>query len=152
MTDNKSLSQRRLRTWIRLLRLTRRSENHLREFLRVNHNTTLPRFDVMAALHRNVTPMKMSELSRMLLVSNGNATTVIDRLEKDGFATRTPVKTDRRVVEVQLTDLGRAQFETQAAAHEAEVDALFSDLGHDELDALRDMLKHTKGDGDDDYE
>ncbi len=150
MTDPIPLSRRRLRTWIRLLRLTRRSENHLREFLRVNYNTTLPRFDVMAALHRNQTPMKMSELSRMLLVSNGNATTVIDRLEKDGLATRTPVKSDRRVVEVQLTDQGRAQFEIQATAHEAEVDQLFSGLGHDELDALRNMLKHTKGDGDDD--
>lgn len=135
-----------------MLRLTRRSENHLREFLRVNYNTTLPRFDVMAALHRNKAPMKMSELSRMLLVSNGNATAVIDRLEKDGLATRAPVKTDKRVVEVQLTDQGRAQFEIQAAAHEAEVNELFSDLGHDELDAMRDMLKHTKGDGDDDYD
>lgn len=152
MTDKLPLSQRRLRTWIRLLRLTRRSENHLREFLRVNYNTTLPRFDVMAALHRNNAPMKMSELSRMLLVSNGNATAVIDRLEKDGLATRTPVKTDRRVVEVQLSALGRAQFEEQAAAHEAEVDLLFADLGHDELDAMRDMLKHTKGDGDDDID
>ncbi len=142
------LSQRRLRTWIRLLRLTRRSENQLREFLRVNYNTTLPRFDVMAALHRNETPMKMSELSRILLVSNGNATTVIDRLEKDGLAMRAVDKTDRRVVEVQLTDEGRVQFEIQAAAHEAKVNELFADLGHAELDALRDMLKHTKGDGD----
>lgn len=153
MTDPDSgpipLSRRRLRTWIRLLRLTRRSENHLREFLRVNYNTTLPRFDVMAALHRNNAPMKMSELSRMLLVSNGNATTVIDRLEKDGLATRALAKSDRRVVEVQLTDQGRAQFEIQAAAHEAEVDQLFAGLGHEELDALREMLRHTKGDEDD---
>lgn len=149
MSETISLSRRRLRTWIRLLRLTRSSESHLREFLRVNYNTTLPRFDVMAALHRNQTPMKMSDLSRMLLVSNGNATTVISRLEQDGWVIRTPVKTDRRVVEVQLTDQGRTQFEILAAAHEAEVDNLFSDLGHDELDTLRDMLKHAKGDDDD---
>jgi len=149
MSDTVPLSRRRLRTWIRLLRLTRRSESHLREFLRVNYDTTLPRFDVMAALHRNQTPMKMSDLSRVLLVSNGNATTVISRLEQDGWVTRTPVKTDRRVVEVQMTDQGRAQFEILAAAHEAEVDSLFSDFGHDELDTLRDMLKRAKGDDDD---
>ena len=149
MSETISLSRRRLRTWIRLLRLTRRSESHLREFLRVNHDTTLPRFDVMAALHRNEAPMKMSELSRMLLVSNGNATTVITRLEQDGWVVRTPVKTDRRVIEVQMTDQGRAEFEVLAAAHEAEVDKLFSDLGHDELDALRDLLQRAKGDDDD---
>ena len=149
MSETISLSRRRLRTWIRLLRLTRRSESHLREFLRVNHDTTLPRFDVMAALHRNEAPMKMSELSRMLLVSNGNATTVITRLEQDGWVVRTPVKTDRRVIEVQMTDQGRAEFEILAAAHEAEVDKLFSDLGHDELDALRDLLQRARGDDDD---
>ena len=149
MSETMSLSRRRLRTWIRLLRLTRRSESHLREFLRVNHGTTLPRFDVMAALHRNEAPMKMSELSRMLLVSNGNATTVITRLEQDGWVVRTPVKTDRRVIEVQMTDQGRAEFEILAAAHEAEVDKLFADLGHDELDALRDLLQRARGDDDD---
>lgn len=152
MSDKTSLSQRRLRTWIRLLRLTRRSENHLREFFRVHHNTTLPRFDVMAQLERNKKPMKMSELSRSLLVSNGNATTVIDRLEKDGLATRSAAKSDRRVVEVQLTDEGRAQFAKQATAHEAEIDKLFSDLDHEELDILRDMLGRTKGDDDDDLD
>ena len=62
-THDTPLSQRRLRTWIRLLRLTRSTENHLREFLRVNYDTTLPRFDVAAALHREAAPMKMSELS-----------------------------------------------------------------------------------------
>ena len=52
MKDAADLSRRRLRGWLRLLRLTRQTENHLREYLRVNHATTLPRFDVMAALYR----------------------------------------------------------------------------------------------------
>ena len=45
-------SKRRLKMWIRLLGVTRAAENHLREHLRVKHETTLPRFDVMAALYR----------------------------------------------------------------------------------------------------
>ena len=45
-------SKRRLKLWIRLLGVTRRAENELREYLRVTHDTTLPRFDVMAALYR----------------------------------------------------------------------------------------------------
>ena len=51
MTD--PLSKRRLRLWLRLLRVTRVTEAQLREFLRVEHGSTLPRFDVMAALHRS---------------------------------------------------------------------------------------------------
>lgn len=138
------LPLRRLRTWIRLLRLTRATENHLREYLRVNHDTTLPRFDVMAALHRTKGPLKMSELSRQLLVSNGNATAVVERLEKEGLARRFPGEGDRRVVLAELTDKGRAVFEAQAAEHRAEVDRLFSMLGHEELNALRDILHRVE--------
>ncbi|WP_071674019.1 MarR family winged helix-turn-helix transcriptional regulator [Nioella nitratireducens] len=138
------LATRRLRTWIRLLRLTRATENHLREYLRVKHGTTLPRFDVMAALHRVDGPMKMSDLSRQLLVSNGNATAVVERLEKEGLAQRAPGEGDRRVVLVELTDKGRAVFEAQAADHRAEVDRLFSMLEHEELDALRDILHRVE--------
>ena len=144
------LSRRRLRTWLRLLRTTRATENHLREFLRVNFNTTLPRFDVVAALHRSDAPMKMSALSQHLLVSNGNATAVVDRLEKDGLVKRAARAGDKRVVEVALTDQGRDWFETIAAAHEAEVDKLFETLGPDDLDALRDLMHRIEGPPDDD--
>jgi DNA-binding MarR family transcriptional regulator len=127
--------------WIRLLGVTRAAEGELREFLRVRHETTLPRFDVMAALHRRREGVTMSELSRMLLVSNGNATTVVDRLEKDGLVCRTPSETDRRTVFVALTPEGFAQFEGLAAEHETEVSRLFAGLSDSDLDALTDILK-----------
>lgn len=133
------LARRRLRAWLRLLRATRRAENHLRAYLRVTHATTLPRFDVMAALYRAGDPLKMSDLSHQLLVSNGNATAVVERLEKDGLARRTQGTDDRRVVTVALTGRGRAEFERWAAGHAAEVDALFAGLGAQDLDALRDL-------------
>ena len=147
MSDD--LTRRRLRIWLRLLRLTRGTENHLREFLRVNHDTTLPRFDVMAALHRHEGPMKMSDLSRALLVSNGNATAVVDRLEKDGLAKRVQSETDRRAVLVTLTETGRSEFETQASAHAAEIASLFSSLDDADLDALRDIIWKIEGEDND---
>lgn len=136
-----NLSKRRLKAWIRILGVTRGAEAHLRDFLRRTHETTLPRFDVMAALYRRREGVTMSELSRMLLVSNGNATAVVDRLEKDGLARRKPVETDRRTVKVALTPEGLAAFEAQAVGHEVEVDRLFSGLSDADLDALTDILK-----------
>ena len=136
-------SKRRLKLWIRLLAVTRAAENELREYLRVNHATTLPRFDVMAALWRKREGVTMSELSRMLLVSNGNATTVVDRLETDGLVARRPSETDRRTVYVALTPLGLQEFETLAAGHEAEVARIFGDLDNADVDALTDILKRT---------
>lgn len=135
------LSKRRLKTWIRLLGVTRAAESHLREFLRVNHDTTLPRFDVMAALWRRREGVTMSELSRMLLVSNGNATAVVDRLEKDGLARRSQSETDRRTVFVALTDAGLTLFEGLAIEHEREVNALFDRLTETDLDTLTEIFK-----------
>lgn len=127
--------------WIRLLGVTRASENGLREYLRLKHDTTLPRFDVMAALYRRREGVTMGELSRMLLVSNGNATAVVDRLEAEALVLRTPSEADRRTVHVALTAEGMAAFEAMAEGHEAEVARLFAGLSEDDLDQLTTILK-----------
>lgn len=134
-------SKRRLKMWIRLLGVARMAEGDLREFLRVKHATTLPRFDVMAALYRRRDAVTMSQLSRMLLVSNGNATMVVDRLEKDGLVRRTPSASDRRTVFVALTPQGLSQFENLAAEHEAEVSRLFATLSETDLDTLTEIFR-----------
>ena len=140
MTD---LSTRRLKTWIRLLGVTRGAENHLRDYLRRAHGTTLPRFDVMAALWRRREGVTMSELSRLLLVSNGNATAVVDRLEADGMVRREAEDGDRRRIRVRLTPEGLEAFEIMALGHEAEVDAILSRLSETDLEALRDILSRA---------
>jgi DNA-binding MarR family transcriptional regulator len=134
-------SKRRLKMWIRLLGVTRAAENELREYLRLKHDTTLPRFDVMAALYRRREGVTMSELSRMLLVSNGNATAVVDRLEADGLVLRTPSEVDRRTVHVALTAEGLKTFEVMAEGHEAEVARHFAALTDEELDQMTAILK-----------
>ena len=139
------LSKRRLKTWIRLLGVTRFAESRLRDFLRVKHKTTLPRFDVLAALYRRRDGVTMSELSRLLLVSNGNSTTVVDGLEKDGLVRRTASETDRRTVIVALTPKGLSWFEGLAAEHEAQVSGLLDNLSETDLDQLTDILKRMGG-------
>jgi DNA-binding MarR family transcriptional regulator len=139
------LSKRRLKMWIRLLGVTRGAESHLREFLRLDHDTTLPRFDVLAALYRRRDGVTMSDLSRMLLVSNGNATTVVDRLESDGHVRRTPSETDRRTVFVALTPPGVTLFERLADEHEREISRLFGGLSEADLDRLTEILKRMGG-------
>jgi DNA-binding MarR family transcriptional regulator len=127
--------------WVRLLGVTRSAENHLREYLRLQHDTTLPRFDVMAALYRRRDGVTMSDLSRMLLVSNGNATAVVDRLEGDGFVRRTPSEIDRRSVHVALTPDGLQAFVAMAEGHEAEVSRLFARISDEDLDQMTAIFK-----------
>ena len=118
-------SKDRLRLWLRVLKATRAVENEVREKLRLEFATTLPRFDVMAALTQHETGLKMSELSSVLKVSNGNVTGIVDRLAEDGFVLREKVPGDRRASLVRMTDKGNEEFATQAAAHEAWINEMF---------------------------
>src|SRR6185503_6714601 len=117
-----SLSKQRLRLWIRILRAARAIEAEVRERLRVAFGVTLPQFDVMAALERKPDGMTMTELSRFLMVSNGNVTGIIDRLVKDRLVTREPTVEDRRALIVRLTPRGLKDFTAMAKAHRGWVD------------------------------
>ena len=135
-----SRSKERLRLWIRLLRASRAIENELRDRLRRRFGVTMPRFDVMAALHRAPEGMLMSELSRYLMVSNGNVTGIIDRLVGDGQVVRRQRDGDRRTSIVQLTAAGRQDFETMAGAHEAWVAELLGDLSPEHVAEMSGVL------------
>ncbi len=137
-----SLSKQRLRLWLRLLRATRAIESELRERLRVRFGITLPQFDVMAALYRREDGMTMTELSRMLLVSNGNVTGIIDRLVNDRLVARQPSADDRRAFLVRLTPKGATQFATIARAHQDWVDRMLADFDGEEADII---IRHLDG-------
>jgi DNA-binding MarR family transcriptional regulator len=134
-------SKERLRLWIRLLRATRTIEAELRERLKKEFDTTLPRFDVMAALYRCPQGMLMSDLSRFLLVSNGNVTGIVDRLVSERLVTRARRNGDRRTSMVRLTEAGVTQFGAMAAAHESWIGELLGGVGEDETRRLAAMLK-----------
>ena len=110
------------------MRATRAIEAELRERLRVQFAITLPQFDVMAALARAESGMTMTELSRKLMVSNGNVTGIIDRLVAERLVLRQAPAEDRRSFVVRLTPKGAAQFAVVAKAHEEWVDKLLSDF------------------------
>ena len=137
-------SKARLRLWLRLLRTQRAIEAELRERLRVEFSVTLPRFDVMAALYRNAEGMIMSELSRFLMVSNGNVTGIIDRLVSDGQVLRSQRDGDRRTSFVRLTPKGRAAFEAMAAVHETWVDEILGGFSAREAAQLTAQLARFK--------
>ena len=121
-------SKTHLRLWLRLLKSSRIIEDEIRRRLRAEFNTTLPRFDVMSALSRYPEGLKMSEISGLLRVSNGNITGIVDRLTEEGLALRVAVPGDRRANLVRLTQKGTKTFTEQAVAHESWIDALLGNL------------------------
>lgn len=142
--DDKS----RVRLWLRLLRASRGIEGELRERLRTTYNVTLPRFDVMAALYREPEGMLMSQLSKYLMVSNGNVTGLIDRLTSDGLVQRRLRDGDRRTSVVLLTKAGRENFEQMAASHRKWINEMLSQFSPEEAESLADTLKMFASDWD----
>ena len=139
-------SKARLRLWIRLLRASRLIEGVARERLKSQFNATLPRFDVMAALYRQPDGMLMSEISRFLMVSNGNVTGIVDRLASDGFVARSQRGGDRRTSFVRLTAKGRTAFADMSAAHESWIDTLLGGVTAREAEQLSAKLKSFRSD------
>lgn len=134
-----------LRLWLRLLSSATLIENEIRSRLRVTFETTLPRFDFMAALFKVDAPLTMGDLSKRLMVSNGNITGVTDRLEEEGLVTRLRSDLDKRTQHVALTPAGRAEFARMASEHERWVAAAFSDLSDADVKALMRLLAKVKG-------
>ena len=134
-------SKARLRLWLRLLRVTRGIESEIRERLRRSHGTTLPRFDVMAALHRMPGGLRMSELSGRLRVSNGNVTGIVERLVTDGAIERIPVPGDRRATMVRLTPHGTREFTAMAGEHERWIDTMLGGIGAEDATEMAETLR-----------
>src|SRR2546422_4209153 len=86
-TDRETIARsddhRALRIWLRLLTCTHLIEQRVRSGLRERFATTLPRFDLLAQLERHREGLKMNELSRLLMVTGGNVTAIVDQLEKE---------------------------------------------------------------------
>lgn len=137
---DQALSKSHIRVWLKMLRLCSEVKGVIRERLKSDFDTTLPRFDVMAALYRYQQGLKMSEVSGVLRVSNGNITGIVDRLEIDGLVERIPVENDRRAMVVKLTQQGLEEFERRAKRHEEWIDDMFVGLNHESSVALIEQL------------
>jgi DNA-binding MarR family transcriptional regulator len=133
-----------VRLWLRLFSCTMAIEKIVQRNLVEQFGTTLPRFDVLAALARRDEGMAMGELSRVLLVSNGNVTAIVQKLVGDGHVSISPLPSDRRTSIVQLTAAGRSHFAVLAQAHHGWIDELLAALRAPERDSLYQSLGALK--------
>jgi DNA-binding MarR family transcriptional regulator len=128
-----------LRIWLRLLACSTRIEKALNARLRKEFNTTLARFDLLAQLARSPAGATMSEVSELLMVSNGAITGLVQKLEADGFIHREVDSEDRRTFRLRLSQDGAKEFARMARRHEEWVIALIGDLSPV---AQSDLLQH----------
>ena len=133
-----------VRLWLRLLTCTTLIENEVRSRLRDQFEVTLPRFDLMAQLQRMPEGMTLGELSRRMMVSNGNLTGLVERLVASGYVERVTNPEDRRAAFVRLTPAGRRAFAQMAERHGAWIAELFDGVSESDMAQLMRLLGRMK--------
>jgi len=92
-----------------------------------------------AVLHKG--PLSQRALGRLVLTSAGNMTDVVDKLQARGLVRRARSPTDRRAVQIELTEAGRGLIEDIFPRHAADIaDAMRGITGRD-LTRLDSLLK-----------
>jgi MarR family 2-MHQ and catechol resistance regulon transcriptional repressor len=100
-----------------------------------DHGLTESQFGVLESLH-HLGPMQQNVISEKLLKSGGNITMVINNLEKQNLIRREVNPSDRRCVQVHLTDKGRALITGIFPAHVEFITAIMKTLSADEQEHL----------------
>lgn len=109
------------------------------------YDLTVPQFGTLEALY-HLGPLSLGDLAEKLLVTGGNVTYVMDRLESRGLVARYRSPEDRRVVRAELTPEGRKLIADVFPGHAEYVEHLCRHLSPGEQESLRELLK-TLGKG-----
>lgn len=119
------------------IKLTRASDSLLARLSQrgTQGDLTPSQFAVLEVLY-HLGPMCQSEIGNKLLKSSGNITLVIDNLEKRSLVRRERDLKDRRMVQVLLTDSGRALISQLFPGHLAAIVDELSVLAPEEQEML----------------
>ncbi|MDX1566349.1 MAG: MarR family transcriptional regulator [Longimicrobiales bacterium] len=131
--------ERALRTWTSLARCYTTFAQAVGSRIS-DYGLTSPQFGVLEALH-HLGSLSLGDLAEKLLVSGGNITYVMDRLEERGLVERERSDQDRRVVKACLTPEGRELIAEVFPDHAAYVRELMDALDPSEEEQLRLLLK-----------
>jgi MarR family 2-MHQ and catechol resistance regulon transcriptional repressor len=101
---------------------------------------TTSQFGVLEAVY-HLGPMHQKEIGDKLLKSGGNITVVVNNLEDRGLVTRERMESDRRYVEIHLTERGRELISKVMPKHVERIVERFSVLTIDEQRQLGELLR-----------
>jgi DNA-binding MarR family transcriptional regulator len=88
--------------------------------------------------------LRLGDLSRRTMVTNGNITGLADRLEADGLIVREMLNGDKRVTVAKLTRRGRETFAVMAKAHESWQRELMADVDEETVTTCLKLLATVK--------
>jgi DNA-binding MarR family transcriptional regulator len=135
------LRQPAVLAWLRLARVFQKIDTRSERFFRANKLNTA-QFDVLAKVGA-ASGMTQQDLADALLVTKGNISQLLSKMEQDGLITR---RQEGRTNCLSLTERGQAVFQAVVPQQEAQIAELFAPLSADEqLELLRLLRKLDHG-------
>ena len=142
--DSLPATARHRRAWMSLVRCFSSIEAVLMRFFAQKYNSSLPRYDVLTALAMHPGGLTMGELSAMLMVTKGNVTGVIRRLEQDKLVRKKTSKTDRRVQSVTISKPGLRLWEKMHADYDEIISTLMGGASRADEKVMMAALDKTR--------
>ncbi len=136
----KETSDREVMLWVRLAMTFNVVYQEIKHELNKEENITVPQLEIIACLDRTK-GLSLSEIAERLLVTGGNITGLIDRMERDGYVHRVRDKTDRRVVKALLTEKGFELYKSFYPRYKKIMQRINSGLKEEERKQLQRLLK-----------
>ena len=135
----KETSFREVMLWVRLAMTFNVLYHEIKNELTKEH-FTVPQLEIISCLDRTK-GIPLSELAERLLVTGGNITGIIDRLERDGYVHRVRDKDDRRVVRALLTEEGFDLYKSFLPKYKEIMNKINRGLTFQERKKLQQLLK-----------
>lgn len=135
----KETSFREVMLWVRLAMTFNVLYHEIKTELS-KEKLTVPQLDIISCLDRSK-GLPLSELAERLLVTGGNITGIIDRLEKGGYVYRERDKKDRRIVRALLTEKGFDLYKSFLPRYKEVMHKINSVLTTEERKELQRLLK-----------
>jgi DNA-binding MarR family transcriptional regulator len=92
-------------------------------------------YHVLRALERKG-PLPMSVIGKRLTIAKQNMTTLVDKLMKDGLVERRNDTSDRRVINIVITERGTKFLKESRLALKKIIKKNLSDLGNEDISSL----------------
>lgn len=130
----------RMRAWMAMVGCFTSVERTLRRRFTTVFRSSLPRYDVLTALTNFPDGLTMSQLASKLMVSKGNITGVVRRLQENQCVRQSTLRTDRRVQVVTLTSKGRDLWGRMNKEYRAVIEEVLSNISIADSRALTGKL------------
>ncbi|MGG1660414.1 MarR family winged helix-turn-helix transcriptional regulator [Brevibacillus sp. NRS-1366] len=97
-------------------------------------------FGVLEVLYHKG-PQPLQQIGEKILISSGNITYVVDKLEKKQLLIRRPCSEDRRVIYAELTEKGNRFLAEVFPSHQEVIEKAVSGLSSEEKRQATELLK-----------